>query len=337
VDTSSQNLKRSGRESFKVEKNETIRQNEINGENKISKENQEIANSFGRYLIAERNYSENTLRAYNRDVLDFASFVQAKKLDFTKVSKYEVRDFLKRLNGKKLSKASIARKFASLRTLYFFLTQNKMIEKDPVVVMTSPKKDKKIPSFLTENEMRKIFDMPDMNLRDKVMFEILYSCGIRIEELASLKFQDVNFFSNTISVFGKGRKYRTVPIGDTCLAIIRKYMEEKKKLNAPAGEKDFVFTNSQGNKLNQRMIRRALHKLFVKACINKKASPHTIRHSFATHLLENGCDLRSVQEMLGHKNLSTTQIYTHITIENLRKIYEETHPRAKNDDKIFTE
>lgn len=232
------------------------------------------------------------------------------------------------LNEKKLSKASLTRKFASLRSFYKFLIINNSIEKSPLENMSSPKKEKKVPSFLTEDEMRSLFEIPDLALRDRGMIELLYSCGLRIEELMSLNVKNIDFISNTVTVTGKGNRERIVPIGDTCLAVIKRYLDERRAENLPFDRNSPVFLSARGKRLEQRTARRVLHNWFIKAGISKKVSPHTLRHTFATHILDRGCDLRSVQEMLGHKNLSTTQIYTHVTIESLKKVYEKAHPRS---------
>ncbi|MCA6072004.1 MAG: tyrosine recombinase XerC [Endomicrobium sp.] len=282
---------------------------------------------FAKYLKAERNFSPHTLRAYLRDISDLVLFLQKKKLKFCDVGKYDIREFLEELNKKRLSKATLARKFATLRTFYKFLIINNIIKKNPIENMSGPKKDRKVPSFLTENEMQKLFNLSDIKLRDRAMIELLYSCGLRIEELMSLDLKNIDFISNIVTVTGKGNKERIVPVGNQALNVIREYINERRAQNLPYDIKSPVFLNEHLKRLDQRTARRILHRWFVKAGLAKKVSPHTLRHTFATHILDRGCDLRSVQEMLGHKNLSTTQIYTHVTIESLKKIYQKAHPR----------
>lgn len=206
---------------------------------------------------------------------------------------------------------------------------NNKVEKNPLETMSAPKKDKKVPLFLTENEMQSLLDIKDIKLRDKAMIELLYSCGLRIEELMSLNVNSIDFIANTIIVTGKGDKERVVPVGNKCLCSVLEYLNERRTNKLSYNMQSPLFVNTRLNRLDQRAARRILHKYFVKAGLNKKVSPHTLRHTFATHILDRGCDLRSVQEMLGHKNLSSTQIYTHVTIESLKKIYQKTHPRAK--------
>ncbi|MDR3071742.1 MAG: tyrosine recombinase [Endomicrobium sp.] len=284
-------------------------------------------NSFEKYLKAERNFSSHTIRAYLRDLFVFLDFLQNKQTSLVSTNKYIIREFFEKLGKEKLSKATIARKFASLRTFYKFLVINNVVERNPLESMFSPKKAKTIPSFLTENEMQTLFDLPGIKLRDKSMIELLYSCGLRIEELMSLDLKNIDFISNTVAVVGKGNKERIAPIGDQCLNVIREYLNERRVLGLPCDAKSPVILSDRAKRMEQRTARRILHRWFVKVGFTKRVSPHTIRHTFATHILDRGCDLRSVQEMLGHKNLSTTQMYTHVTIESLKKVYQKNHPR----------
>ena len=263
------------------------------------------------------------------DIKDFALFLHGKNITFTEADKYAVREYLGTLSQKGLSKASLTRKFAVLRTFYKFLIINNKVKKSPLESMSGPKKEKRVPEFLTEEEMRSLFNIPDISLRDRAMMELLYSCGLRIEELMSLNLKNIDFIGNTVTVRGKGNKERSVPVGDTCLAAVHNYINERRAQGLPCDINSPVFLSIRAKRLEQRTARRILHKWFEKASITKHVSPHTLRHTFATHILDRGCDLRSVQEMLGHKNLSTTQIYTHVTIESLKKVYEKSHPRAK--------
>ncbi|MDR0399100.1 MAG: tyrosine recombinase XerC [Endomicrobium sp.] len=293
----------------------------------VAKENSEQIDSFVKYLKAERNFSKHTLRAYTRDVLDFAVFLKNKELLLSNTSKYDVRSFFEEISNKELSKAALSRKFTTLRSFYKFLIINKVIKQSPMQNMSGIKKDKKMPLFLTETEMQQLLSLENVKLRDRAMIEFLYSCGLRIEELMSLNIKNVDFISNTVTVVGKGSKERIVPIGNKCIEAILNYIKERREAGLPYDINSPMFLNDRATRMDQRTARRIVHKLFIKAGILKKASPHTLRHTFATHILDRGCDIRSVQEMLGHKNLSTTQIYTHVTIESLKKIYKKTHPR----------
>jgi tyrosine recombinase XerC len=303
------------------------RRNNSQAQENVKKENEEQINSFIKYLKGERNFSEHTLRAYKRDIFDFALFLKDKKLLLSDVGKYDTRDFLEKIRDKELSKATLARKFTTLRTFYKFLIINNVIQQSPVQSMSGIKKDKKMPLFLTENEMNCLLSLENIKLRDKAMIELLYSCGLRVEELMSLDIRNIDFMANTITAFGKGSKERIVPAGVKCIESLMNYIKERRQTGLPYDINSPMFLNEHAKRLDQRTARRILHKLFIQAGILKKASPHTLRHTFATHILDRGCDIRSVQEMLGHKNLSTTQIYTHVTIESLKKIYKKTHPR----------
>jgi tyrosine recombinase XerC len=285
---------------------------------------------FIQYLIAERNYSANTARAYSIDIYEFATFVRKNKnIEIVKCDKNIIRDYLAGLYNKSLKKSSIIRKLAVLKSFYKFLVIAGIIEINPTISMSTPKKDKRIPVFITEQEITKLFDLPDIDLRDRAMLELLYSSGIRIEELVSRNLNDINLFSGTLKVFGKGSKEREVPVGDKCLVAIKNYIDERRNKGFDCSINSPMFLNVYGNRITSRGARKVLHNWFIKAGIVKKVSPHTLRHTFATHLLDHGCDIRSVQQMLGHKNLSTTQIYTHVTLESLRKVYNSAHPRVK--------
>ena len=298
-------------------------------ENEISKESKEQIESFIRYLKAERNFSEHTLRAYTGDIIDFAFFLTNNNIRFPEADKHIIRKYLAKLNEKELSKATLNRKFAALRTFYKFLIINNTVKKSPLENISPPKKDKKVPAFLTIEEMTELFNIPNMRLRDRAMIELLYSSGLRIQELLSLNLKNIDYISILVTVRGKGDKERIVPVGDKSLSAIREYINERRAQGLPYDINSPLFLNSQAKRLDQRSARRVINNWFIKAGITKKVSPHTLRHTFATHILDRGCDLRSVQEMLGHKNLSTTQIYTHVTIESLKKVYEKSHPRAK--------
>lgn len=254
-------------------------------------------------------------------------FLKNKELLLSNTSKYDVRSFFEEISNKELSKAALSRKFTTLRSFYKFLIINKVIKQSPMQNMSGIKKDKKMPLFLTETEMQQLLSLENVKLRDRAMIEFLYSCGLRIEELMSLNIKNVDFISNTVTVVGKGSKERIVPIGNKCIEAILNYIKERREAGLPYDINSPMFLNDRATRMDQRTARRIVHKLFIKAGILKKASPHTLRHTFATHILDRGCDIRSVQEMLGHKNLSTTQIYTHVTIESLKKIYKKTHPR----------
>lgn len=283
---------------------------------------------FIQYLIAEKNYSQLTAKAYNIDMFDFYVFIKQKNIELINCTKNIIREYLATLYNKNLKRASIIRKFAVLKSFYKFLIVIDAIKTNPTTSMSTPKKDKRIPLFLTEQEIKNLLNLPNIDLRDKAMLELLYSSGIRIEEMVSINLKDVDFMSANIKILGKGAKERIVPVGDICLFAIKNYLDERRKKGLNYSINSPLFLNKYGNRITQRGARKILHSWFIKSSITKKVSPHTLRHTFATHLLDNGCDINSVQQMLGHKNLSTTQIYTHVTLESLRKIYNKAHPRV---------
>jgi len=282
---------------------------------------------FINYLKIEKNASNHTIINYTIDLKAFSLFLG--EADINSVDHLALRRFLAELRGKNYSKRTIARKLASLRSLFKFLYREGHIKSNPITAISSPKLDKKLPKFLDVGKVTKLILSPDVKtqsgLRDRAILETLYSCGIRVSELVGLDINDIDFISGVIKVLGKGRKERMVPIGDMALGSIRKYTEGR---TGRAKEKPAVFLNSRQGRLTDRSVRRVIDK-YIKACsIEEKISPHSLRHSFATHLLDRGADLRSVQELLGHMNLSTTQIYTHVTMERLKNVYDKTHPRA---------
>jgi site-specific recombinase XerD len=261
-------------------------------------------------------------------MLEFYDFIKKKNIELINCTKNIIREYLATLYNKNLKKSSIIRKFAVLKSFYKFLIIINATQINPTTSMSTPKKDKRIPIFLTEQEIKNLLELPNIDLRDKAMLELFYSSGIRIEELVSINLKDIDFMSSNVKVFGKGSKERIVPVGDICLFAIKNYLDDRRKKGLTYSVNSPLFLNKYGNRITQRGARKILHNWFMKSGITKKVSPHTLRHTFATHLLDNGCDIKSVQQMLGHKNLSTTQIYTHVTLESLRKIYNKAHPRV---------
>jgi len=282
---------------------------------------------FINYLKVEKNASEHTIKNYAIDLDAFSLFLGEK--DVSEVDHLVLRRFLAEMRSKSYSKRTIARKLASLRSFFKFLFREGYIKSNPVTAISSPKLDKKLPKFLDVDKVTKVILKPDTNteqgLRDRAILETLYSTGVRVSELVGLDSADIDFISGVIKVLGKGSKERMIPIGEEALNAIRRYNGKKDKEEKA---RDAVFLNNRGGRLTDRSIRRILDK-YIKSCaIEEKMSPHSLRHSFATHLLDRGADLRSVQELLGHMNLSTTQIYTHVTIDRLKSVYDKTHPRA---------
>jgi len=279
---------------------------------------------FLRYLEIEKNSSPHTLLNYKLDLGDFAGFV--KGTDVEKIDYLLVRKYLAHLKEKNLTARSVARKLSSLRSAFRFLIKEGFLKLNPTDAIHSPKQDKSLPKFLTEADVIKLIEAPDRDtlkgLRDTAILETLYSTGMRVSELVSLTEEAIDFIGATVRVMGKGKKERMLPIGERALRAIRNYL---KKRNVSSR---VVFLNKNKKQLGARGIRKMMDVYIRKISLKEHISPHTMRHSFATHLLDRGADLRSVQELLGHANLSTTQIYTHLTTEKLKSVYEKAHPRA---------
>ncbi len=282
---------------------------------------------FLRYLEIEKNYSAYTLLNYKLDLEDFARFfstAEIKNIDYLGLRKY-----ITALKEKNLTNRTIGRKLSSLRSFFKFLTREGYLKINPTASISSPKQEKHLPQFLSEDEVRRLIesafakDEKDIRgLRDRAVLETFYSTGMRISELVGLNVDDLDFISGIAKVKGKGKKERIVPIGEVALQAIRKYLEKRNKENAA------LFLNKSGNRISSRGVQNIMEKYILRAGIKHGISVHTLRHSFATHLLNRGADLRSVQELLGHANLSTTQIYTHLTTERLKSVYDKAHPRA---------
>ena len=279
---------------------------------------------FFRYLEIEKNASSLTQLNYAHDLKEFNEFVA--DLSLEKIDYLTLRKFLAQLKSRNLAKRSINRKLSCIRSFFKFLFKEGLIKSNPAALISSPKQDKHLPKVLTEDEMVKLLEAADgddwFSLRDRAILETLYSTGMRISELLGLNIDEVDFISGVVKVRGKGKKERLLPIGDRALKAIRKFLDRRLK------KSPILFLNKNKTRLTTRGSRLILNKYIKKASLKQGISPHTLRHSFATHLLNRGADLRSVQELLGHSNLSTTQIYTHLTTERLKAVYEKAHPRA---------
>jgi tyrosine recombinase XerC len=279
------------------------------------------------YIEHNKNFSSQTLRAYRNDLNQYLSFIRdegCKSLE--NVTRLIFRTFLAYLKKQEYSKTTVARKVVSIRSFYKYLCKEGFLECSPAENVRTPKQDRKLPGFMSISEIETLLDIPDSTslpgLRDRAIMETLYSTGIRVSELASLNVADINYNNGLIKVRGKGKKERIVPVGNHALQSIRSYLDKRNS------DSRALFLNNRNGRLTDRSVARMLEKHIKKAGMNPGISPHTFRHSFATHLLDRGADLRSVQELLGHANLSTTQIYTHITTERLKEVYNKAHPRA---------
>lgn len=296
----------------------------------------ELNAEFLTYLKVERNASVHTIDAYERDVTQFLIWtVQQGINDLKRANIGILRGYLGYLQMQNYARRSIARKMAALRTYFRFCCREEILQDNPLDAISSPKLEKKLPKFLYLDETEKLLEAPDiktvLGLRDKAILEVLYATGIRVSELVGLSMGDLHYLGGFLRVKGKGNKERIVPIGKIALKYLQDYIETaraKLLLSNKSEETEAVFLNHRGTRLTVRSVRRIIDKYVEQVALGKKISPHVIRHSFATHLLNAGADLRSVQELLGHVEISTTQIYTHITREKLKSVYQNSHPRA---------
>jgi len=329
-----------------------------------------IIHKFLDYLKYERRFSEHTAKCYGADLTQYGEFLKGASesdqpdAELISSSHHEaepatavatqvdlkvdqlllsatidsVRSYLGLLNEKQYSKATIARKLATLRSFYKFLVKRNYTSSNPVVSIRTPKQEKKLPRFLEYDEVKKLLSTPPTNTwlgaRDRAILETLYSTGIRVSELVALNMDDIDFLGEVVHVRGKGKKERISPIGSSALQVIQHYMEYRNKRAQSNGNFDskVLFVNKHGRRLSTRSVRRKMDKYLKISGLDPEISPHTLRHSFATHMLNNGADLRSVQELLGHQSLSTTQIYTHLTTTRLKEVYDNAHPRNNGHD-----
>jgi len=280
---------------------------------------------FLSYLEIEKNCSSHTIVNYSIDLNEFAGFI-SDDVSLSDITYLHFRRFLMRLRQHQYKPRTLARKLSALRSFFKFLHRDGLISENPSLLLMSPKLDKPLPKFLSETDMTAMLDgsfaNTEQGVRDRAILETLYSTGVRVSELVGLNQEDLDPVSNMLKVRGKGKKERLLPVGDAAVAAILDYYKVRRKPSRA------IFLNRHGGRLTDRSVRNIIDKYVVKASLIRKVSPHMFRHSFATHLLDHGADLRSVQELLGHSNLSTTQIYTHVTTERLKKIYDQAHPRA---------
>ncbi|MBO5375779.1 MAG: tyrosine recombinase XerC [Bacilli bacterium] len=285
---------------------------------------------YRKYLKYQKNYSDNTIDSYEEDIVEFFEFLEKESISLLDIKYDDVRFFLIELDKKHNKASTVSRKLSSLRGFYKYLINNNYIKNNPFSLVKMPKKEKKLPRFFYYNELEMLFEVPDIKTplgqRDRLILEILYASGVRVSELVNIKISDIN--DEEIKILGKGNKERISRIGDYAKEILDMYLNDGyQKLNIEKTE--YLFLNKNGKKLTTRGIRYILDKIIEKTTIGKKISPHMLRHSFATHLLNEGCDILSVQELLGHDSLTATAIYTHVTTDRLKDIYYKTHPRAK--------
>lgn len=290
---------------------------------------------FLHYLIVEKGLAENTIQSYRRDISAYLIFIE-KKLqinDINHVTRVHIMQFLSCLKDEGKSARTIARHIASIRSFHHFLILDKIVDHDPTVHIETPHPELKLPKVLNTDEVDTLLNTPDLTttlgLRDKAMLELMYATGMRVSELVNLNINDVHLSLGFVRCLGKGNKERIIPIGKMATEALKEYLEKARpKLINQKNKTDSLFMNHHGQRLSRQGFWKILKQMAVKAGIEKELTPHTLRHSFATHLLENGADLRSVQELLGHSDISTTQIYTHVTKTRLKDVYNQFHPRA---------
>ncbi len=282
---------------------------------------------FAKHLKTERNCSPHTISNYTRDLKFLINFLKGKKHD-----RSTAREYLLALEKKRYSRRSIARKLSSARSFFRFLVREKCAKQNPFENLLTPKLPRKLPNFLYPEELKSLLDAQDLSsplgLRDRAILEVIYGTGLRVAEIIRMNINDVNFDEGEIKVLGKGAKERIVLFGSQARSSMHKYMKEGRPLLIAKKKSPALFINRRGSRLTPRSVERMIVHYAKKAGISKKVTPHTLRHSFATHLLSGGADLRMVQELLGHVSLSTTQVYTHITKERLKEVYDSSHPRA---------
>ncbi|PAE26730.1 MULTISPECIES: tyrosine recombinase XerC [Bacillaceae] len=289
---------------------------------------------FIEYLQIEKNYSQYTIEHYQHDISEFFMFMSEQAIsDLTKVEYQDVRIYLTNLFERKMSRKSVARKISSLRSFLKFLLREEIVAENPFALVSIPKAQKKLPEFFYEEEMKQLFDACDsstsLGQRNKALLELLYATGIRVSECSQIRLKDLDMHLSTVLVRGKGSKERYVPFGSFAQDAIDTYINHgRKELLANGNVQENLFLNARGGPLTARGIRTILDRIIEKSSLTGKIHPHMLRHTFATHLMANGADMRTVQELLGHAFLSSTQVYTHVTNEYLKKTYMAHHPRA---------
>ena len=304
---------------------------------------EKMIEKYLRYLKIERNASVHTITSYKNDLTSFNNFCKTQfeiapsNVDINLITRLTLRLWLGNLSEEGLAKSSIARKVAALKSFFKYCFKRGYIEKNPAHLLVIPKKEKTLPKTVTPDDIVRLLESIDISspqgLQDRAILEILYSTGIRVSELVSLNIFDVDLRSSQISVIGKGNKQRMIPIGSTAHRIMKEFLRERSKLYGKRTDADAhraLFLAASGQRIYDRSIRHTVERyLKIHSEVTQK-SPHVLRHSFATHMLDNGADIRIIKEFLGHSNLAATQIYTHTSVERLKNVYEQAHPRAKN-------
>ncbi len=297
-----------------------------------------LINDFAIYLKNNRNYSKHTILAYENDLLQYYQYLLSSRRheSIDEINHFAIRKYIVHLKENNLARKSIARKVSTIRSFFKYLLKERIISSNPALNLVTPKIDKKLPCFLYIQEINKLIESTEsgkpQGKRDKTILELLYGTGMRVSEMVNLDMNDIDLEERTLRVFGKGSKERILPLSNPCMKALDDYMSIRKKnylkKYPKTNNNKALLLNRFGGRLTARSICRIINKYMKISGLNKKISPHVLRHTFASHLLGGGADLRSVQELLGHESLSTTQIYTHITKERLKSVYQKTHPRS---------
>ncbi len=298
----------------------------------------EAIDKFIRTLLS-RGLSKHTIKAYKSDLLQLDEFLEKYfedgKVDLNEITRLFLRDYMRDLSIKGRNNRTLARKATTIKSFFHFCERNEFIEKNPAENLQIPRFEKKLPRFFTEKEMEDLLKIPDLSskfgVRNKAILELIYSCGMRISEVAHCKINKVDLAEKTIRIIGKGNKERIVPVGKMAIRAVKNYLKIRSQFESRESD-DSLFLSKSGKPLSSDELREILDRYIILVAKTKGYSPHSIRHSFATHLISRGADLRAVQEMLGHSNLSTTEIYTHLSIKDLKKVYEQAHPRSKKEN-----
>lgn len=295
-------------------------------------EYEDILNDFCDYLKIDKRYSDLTVESYRTEIKGYLDFFKEKNIKVKNIKNSDIKDYLAYIKKGETSERTLAHNVSVIRTFYKFLLTLKIIERNPTEFLELPKLRKKLPTVLSKEEVEKLLDI-DLtdcySYRNKAMLELLYSTGLRVSELVNLELSNIDLENCTLKTIGKGNKERIIPISDYALYYVEKYINEYRGSMLKKGVNNYVFINNHGNVMTRQGFFKIIKKLAVEKNIKTPISPHTLRHSFATHLLDYGADLRSIQEMLGHSNLSTTQIYTHVSSEHLKDNYNSSHPHSK--------
>lgn len=289
----------------------------------------ELIEEFLRYLLIDKGYSNNTIEAYKRDLLTFLEFIKNKNIN--NITSDDLKKYIKYLNNKKLNDKTISRHISCLKSFYKFLVIENKIKDNISEVLFIPKTKKSLPNTLNEEDIFKLLNIKltdNYSYRNKAMIELMYATGLRVSELVNLKIQDIDLTEEVVRIFGKGSKERVVPIGEIAIQSLKEYITKHRPLMLKKYNNEYLFLNNHGNNMTRQGFFKIIKSIANENGIDKEISPHTIRHSFASHLLKYGADLRTIQELLGHSDISTTQVYTHITNEELKQNYRDFHPHG---------